>query len=336
VPTTPANGASTVSIENEIVTTSIPHGPIGFAQRVPFVAISPWSKGGYVNSQVFDHTSLVQFIEKRFGVFERNISPWRRAVAGDLTTVFNFANPNDAPVNLPTTTGYLPPKTELNGVEPATFVPTLDDVILGVPVQEKGIRPARALPYEMDVQGSVNTSNSTIVLTFINTGGATVVFHVRSGNPADPVRYYTVEPGKTLAGVWNVASTYDLSVYCPNGFARFFSGSVGGSVAVLDIGTTYGSQGGRPSIHLKIKNAAANAADVTVLDAYTGNVSTKHLQPHATFSEKLVLDQFFGWYDLIVRVGGDPNFEYELAGHVETGQDSFSDPALGGLVTLKG
>jgi len=87
---------------------------------------------------------------------------------------------------------------------------------------------------------------------------------------------------------------------------------------------------------LKIKNAAANAADVTLLDAYTGNVSTKHLQPHATFSEKLVLDQFFGWYDLIVRVGGDPNFEYELAGHVETGQDSFSDPALGGLVTLKG
>ena len=336
VPATPANGASTVSIENEIVTTSIPNGPIGLAQRVPFVAISPWSKGGYVNSQVFDHTSVVQFIEKRFGVFERNISPWRRAVAGDLTTVFNFANPNDAPVNLPSTTGFLPPKAELNGVEPTTFVPTLNDVILGVPVQEKGVRPARALPYEMDVQGSVNTSNSMIVLTFINTGGAAVVFHVRSGNPADPVRYYTVEPGKTLAGVWNVASTYDLSVYGPNGFARFFSGSIGGSVAALDIGTAYGSQGGRPSIHLKIKNAAANAADVTVLDAYTGNVSMKHLQPHATFSDKLVLDQFFGWYDLIVRVGGDPNFEYELAGHVETGQDSFSDPALGGLVTLKG
>src|SRR6266478_4498644 len=239
VPATPANGASTVSIENEIVTTSIPTGPIGFAQRVPFIAISPWSKGGYVNSQVFDHTSVVQFIEKRFGVFERNISPWRRAVAGDLTSVFNFANPNDAPVNLPSTTGYLPPISELNGVDGTTFLPTLGDVILGVPVQEKGVRPARALPYEMDVQGSVNTSNSTIVLTFINTGGAAVVFHVRSGNPADPVRYYTVEPGKTLPGVWNVASIYDLSVYGPNGFTRFFSGSIGGSVAALDIGTTY-------------------------------------------------------------------------------------------------
>jgi phospholipase C len=336
VPATPANGASTVSIENEIVTTSIPNGPIGFAQRVPFIAISPWSKGGYVNSQVFDHTSVVQFIEKRFGVFERNISPWRRAVAGDLTSVFNFANPNDAPVRLPGTDGFLPPPSELNGVDGATFHPSLNSVIIGVPAQEKGVRPARALPYEMDVLGSVNTSNSTIVLTFINTGRAAVVFHVRSGNPADPVRYYTVEPGKTLPGVWNVASIYDLSVYGPNGFARFFNGSIGGSVAALDIRTAYGSEGGRPSIHLNITNAAANAAEVTVLDAYTGNVSMKHLNPHATFSDKLVLDQFYGWYDLIVTVGGDPNFEYQLAGHVETGQDSFSDPALGGLVTLKG
>jgi phospholipase C len=48
------------------------------------------------------------------------------------------------------------------------------------------------------------------------------------------------------------------------------------------------------------------------------------------------LDEFFGWYDLIVTVAGDSTFNYRLAGHVETGQDSFSDPALGGLITLKG
>ena len=332
----PAHGASTVSIENEIVTTSTPNGPIGLASRVPFIAISPWSKGGYVNSQVFDHASLVLFIEKRFGVHERNISPWRRAVVGDLTSCFNFVNPNDVPAPLPETAGYLPPIPELAGAFPDPFVPTLNDVILGVPKQEKGIRPARALPYELNVHAMVHAGNNTIDLTFVNTGKATVVFQVRSGNAVDPVRTYTVEPDKSLVGTWNVASSYDLSVYGPNGFVRFFNGSIGSSAAALDIGTTYGSQGGRPSIHLKIKNAAASAADVTVLDAYTGNVSLKHLNPHATFSDKLVLDQFFGWYDLIVRVGGDPNFEYELAGHVETGQDSFSDPALGGLVTLKG
>jgi phospholipase C len=50
----------------------------------------------------------------------------------------------------------------------------------------------------------------------------------------------------------------------------------------------------------------------------------------------LSLRQFYGWYDLIVAVAGDPTFNYRLAGHVETGKDSFSHPALGGLVTLKG
>ena len=48
------------------------------------------------------------------------------------------------------------------------------------------------------------------------------------------------------------------------------------------------------------------------------------------------LDPFFGWYDLIIMVSEDPSFKYRLAGHVESGQDSFSDPAMGGLVTLKG
>src|SRR6202000_1944081 len=103
---TSANGASTVSIQNELVTTATPNGPIGLGVRVPFLAISPWSQGGYVNSQVFDHTSVIQFIEKRFGVVEANISPWRRAVAGDLTSAFNFNNPNESRVRLPSTDSF--------------------------------------------------------------------------------------------------------------------------------------------------------------------------------------------------------------------------------------
>jgi phospholipase C len=334
-PQTPANGASTVSIKNEIVTTSNPNGPIGLATRVPFVAISPWSKGGYVVSQLFDHTSVVQFIEKRFGVFERNISPWRRAVAGDLTSAFNFVNPNDAPAPLPDTSAFLPSVAELAGGNVNTFQPTQNDVIIGVPAQEKGIRPARALPYELDVHASVEASNSNVVLTFINTGQATVVFQVRSGNPADPVRFYTVEPGKTLADTWNVGAAYNLLVYGPNGFVRYFSGSIGGDAAALDVRSKYGREGAG-SIQWRITNVAAKPADVSVLDAYTGNVSTRLLHSNATLVDKLILDQFHGWYDFIVTVAGDLTFKYRLAGHVETGRDSFSDPALGGLVTLKG
>jgi phospholipase C len=336
-PPTPAAGASTVSIENEIITDqpSGVTGPIGLGTRVPFLAISPWSKGGYVNSQVFDHTSTIRFIEKRFGVFESNISPWRRAVVGDLTSVFNFTNPNDAPVTLPDTTGFLPSVFELAGGNVNTFVPTPNDLIIGVPTQEKGIRPARALPYELDVLAAVNTSNGTIVLTFLNTGGATVVFQVRSGNPADPVRYYTVEPGKILTGTWNVASTYNLSVSGPNGFVRYFNGSVGSGFAVLDVVSRY-NIGNAAAIGWKITNVGSNRAEVSVLDAYTGNSSTRLLHPNASLVDKLSLDQFYNWYDLVITVAGDPTFKYRLAGHVETGKDSFSDPALGGLITLKG
>src|SRR5215813_4430085 len=320
-PETPANGASTVSIENEIVTTSTPNGAIGLAQRVPFLVISPWSKGGYVNSEVFDHSSVIQFIEKRFGVHEPNISPWRRAVTGDLTSVFNFVDPNHHHVNLPSTDAFLPSKAELAGGRVATFIPGLNSVIAGIPVQEKGIRPARALPYELDVHGSVNASNNTVSLAFLNTGSATVVFHVRSGNAADPVRNYTVEPGKSLTGIWNVASSYDLSVHGPNGFMRHFKGSIGGSAATLDLVSRY-NIGQGPSIGWNITNIGASQAQVTVLDAYTGNVTTRLLHPHATVVDKLSLEQFYGWYDVIITVDGDPSFSYRLAGHVETGADS--------------
>ncbi|MGC3526624.1 alkaline phosphatase family protein, partial [Pseudomonas aeruginosa] len=71
--------------------------PNGLGPRVPMYVISPWSKGGWVTSQVFDHTSVIRFLEQRFGVMEPNISAWRRAVCGDLTSAFNFANPKNEP-----------------------------------------------------------------------------------------------------------------------------------------------------------------------------------------------------------------------------------------------
>ena len=334
-PQASTDGASTVSIENEIVTTSTPNGPIGLGARVPFLAISPWSKGGWVNSQVFDHTSVIRFIEQRFGVFEANISPWRRAVVGDLTTAFNFVNPNDTPARLPATAGFLPPQSELGGAIVSPFIPAPNGLILGVPTQEKGVRPARALPYELNVHGLVTAASSTITLTFSNTGKATVVFQVRSTNPSVPVRNYTVEPGKQLADTWSTAPSYTLSVFGPNGFIRNFAGSSGPGAAALDIRSNY-ITAGVGSIGWSITNIATTKATVSVLDAYSGKEVTRLLEPRQTFADECSSPDFLGWYDLIVTVTQDPAFRYRLAGHVETGRDSFTDPALGGLVTLKG
>jgi len=344
-PQTSAYGASTVSIENEIVTATgepqgFQSGPIGLGTRVPLIVISPWSKGGYVVSQVFDHTSVIRFVEKRFGVHEPNISPWRRAVVGDLTSAFDFANPNHKKASLPSTADFLPSILELSGGTPTDntngidFNPTVPTSFVGVPAQEKGVRPARALPYELNVHASVDTTSSTVVLKFFNTGSATVVFQVRSGNPADLVRVYTVEPGKKLSDSWNAAPSYSLAVYGPNGFVRYFKGSIGSGAAALDIRSEYDSEEGG-SIELEISNVAATQAEVSVLDAYTGNSTSRLLQPKGTFEYESEMEEFHGWYDLIVTVTGDPTFKYQLAGHVETGKDSYSDPALGGLVTLK-
>ncbi|HEY2464173.1 MAG TPA: phospholipase C, phosphocholine-specific [Steroidobacteraceae bacterium] len=333
-PQTSANGASTVSIENELVTTTQPNGPIGLGIRVPLIAISPWSKGGFVNSQLFDHTSLIRFIEKRFGVHESNISPWRRAVVGDLTTMFNFANPNEIRANLPSTDGFLPPPNELAGGNVTTFVPTINGVMIGVPQQERGIKPARALPYELNVHGTVDTVHSTLRLDFINTGDATVVFQVRSVDPTAQVRNYTVEPHKRLNDTWAIVSTYDVSVYGPNGFVRFFKGSIGAKAALLDVHSSYRTEEGG-SLAWRIRNFGEHKASVVVLDAYTGNNVVRLLHPDEELKDDWTCAKIFGWYDLVVTVVEDPTFSYRLAGHVETGRDSFSDPAMGGIINLK-
>ena len=86
----------------------------------------------------------------------------------------------------------------------------------------------------------------------------------------------------------------------------------------------------------KSPTSLSNDADVSVLDAYTGRLE-QAAPPAATrrLTASCRWISSIGWYDLIVTVAGDPTFKYRLAGHVETGADSFSDPAMGGLVNLK-
>ena len=124
-------------------------------------------------------------------------------------------------------------------------------------------------------------------------------------------------------------------MYGPNGFVRYFSGSVGSGAAALNVHSSYDSEDGG-SIELEITSVGAGRAEVSVLDAYSGESRTESLHGHDDFEFEASLGKFYGWYDLIVTVAGDPSFNYRLGGHVETGKDSMSDPALGGLVTLKG
>jgi phospholipase C len=80
-------------------------GPIGLGFRVPMLVVSPFSRGGYICSDTFDHTSQMRFLETRFGVKAPNISDWRRSVTGDLTTTLHVTTPDHSVPTLPTTTG---------------------------------------------------------------------------------------------------------------------------------------------------------------------------------------------------------------------------------------
>ena len=168
VPPTPpqsrAHGLSTVETTNEIFGGDDEHaaGPYGMGVRVPTLVVSPWSKGGWVNSQLFDHTSLIRFLEPRFAqhhpdLIETNITPWRRAVVGDLTSAFDFKTPNASrQIILPSTAAF----------KPEDLVRHPDDVPVppaheALPHQEHGVRPARALPYTLEAHGTIHDADGS-------------------------------------------------------------------------------------------------------------------------------------------------------------------------------
>jgi len=334
VPPTPprsrAEGISTVGTAHELFNgspsypaTSYTPGPYGLGVRVPMIVISPWSKGGWVNSQVFDHTSLIRFIERRFGVIEPNITAWRRTVTGDLTSAFDFESANAAPVPLPSTASYEPPNTDRY----PDYVP-IPPANQSLPQQEPGTRPARALPYELHVDGTVNAGLETLELTFRNPGKAGVAFHVRFADGQTAPRTYTVGAGDETSDVFDSSGTpYDLSVLGPNGFLRAFAGSFAPGSTNLSIKTVYdrGSEG----IALLISNHGADVEKVKIVDAYSGEATNHQVHPGNSFSHFSELQKSFGWYDVTVSVESDATFGRHLAGHVESGKDSMSDPAIG-------
>ena len=116
--------------------------PIGGGFRVPCIIISPWTVGGWVATERFDHTSVLQLLEKVTGVNEPNISDWRRQTFGDLTSAFRFTTPR-LPPRLPGTFDQL----QRAQWEATTLPkPPLSEAHQKPPVQEPGTRPQTPSP----------------------------------------------------------------------------------------------------------------------------------------------------------------------------------------------
>ncbi|WP_255950128.1 alkaline phosphatase family protein [Streptomyces odontomachi] len=112
-------------------------GPTGLGYRVPALVISPFSRGGWVCSDTFDHTSLIRILERRFGVREPNISAWRRRTVGDLTSALRLGHPNPSFPRLPDPGPLYEKELEEVATLPSPTVPTVQSM----PHQERGHRP---------------------------------------------------------------------------------------------------------------------------------------------------------------------------------------------------
>jgi phospholipase C len=349
---------------------------IGLGFRVPMVIASPWSRGGYVNSEVFDHTSTLQFLEKfiqaKFGrkIEESNISTWRRTVCGDLSSAFRPWNGEKIPLpsflakdavletihnakfrKLPVFQKLTPEEIEQVNLDPSSS-PVM-------PVQEKGIRPSNALPYQLYAEGSLDAGTNTFTIRF----DARNEFFGKSsaGSPFRvyaPGRYtafdkelhpsgfeearswaYAVAAGDQLTDSWPLGDFenggYHLRVYGPNGFFREFSGNA--ADPQVAISCEYQRSGRTPTgrIELTLRNLDARQSQaVEVKDnAYKTGNQAKLLKPagspgsEATFV--LDLSHSHNWYDFSVRVNDSPSFEKRYAGRVDTGKEGFSDPLMG-------
>ena len=304
--------------------------PYGLSARVPMYVVSPWSKGGWVSSQVFDHTSMGMFLEKRFGITIPNISPWHRAVCGDLTSAFDFSRPGSAALpQLPDTSSYATIDAQQQSM-PRYSVPSQNQPLF----QERGTRFSRALPYELQVHDTVRPGIS-VELAFVNTGAQGAVFHVYDKMHLERIpRRYTVEAGKSLTDSWNIASergAYDLRVYGPNGFFRVFreGGNIAANAVAPEIRLDYDREQG--DLLVSFSNPGARACVITVRDmAYrNGGPGRVEIPAGKAIRHRWSLQRSANWYDFSVTVEALEGYERRFAGRVENGRHGLSDPAMG-------
>ncbi|MBB3821667.1 phospholipase C [Xanthomonas arboricola] len=304
--------------------------PYGLGPRVPMYVISPWSRGGWVDSQVYDHTSVLRLLERRFGVPAAEITPWRRAVCGDLTNAFDFRSADARPF-----AAALPDVGDAAARAAALREHTLPPLpaTLQPPAQPFGLRRSRAVPYRPSVQLAHAQERGEVRLRMGNSG-ATVVLQVydRYDLAAVP-RRYTVGTGAILEGDWSTYDgRYDLWLIGPNGFHRHYRGDLSTPLLMTEIRQ---DPDDATSVLLSLRNGGSAAVQVELQPgAYAAAQPHERLSiaPGATEQRRWKAAATGGWYDLWVHHDGAAQ---RLAGRIETGADSVSDPAMGGPARLQ-
>ena len=307
--------------------------PIGLGVRVPQLVISPWSQGGWVDSTVYDHTSTIRLIEAWTGVHEPNISAWRRAVCGDLTTALNFASSTTTFPTLPATGPLVTAANNQCSTLPAPTPPSTQSM----PTQESGTKGQRATLYQPNVTGRYDLAAGRFWTDFSNAGGQAVPLQAYTmAYRAFANWQYLVGPNSTSSDYWSAQSVsagkYSIDVHGPNGFLRSFAGDLttisNASLAHLEVKPSYDTANN--ALVLTMTNTGTASAVITV-KANTfitggpwnftvgGGATVTHSWPTAG-----------GWYDLTATANVGDNFLRRFAGKIETAQPAVPTGTTGG------
>lgn len=341
--------------------------PVGLGYRVPMVVASPWSRGGWVNSQVFDHTSTLQFLEtflaRKTGkaIRETNISTWRRAVCGDLTSVFRPYLGERIALPLPVDRNSFIEKVHRAGFrelpsgyrqltrEEITQLRENPGVSPLLPRQEPGIRPACALPYELYANGRLSGDGRSFTIRF--RAGTTVFGRRSAGSPFAvyaPGLYrqenrkawsYAVAAGEQLEAAWTLEdfedNAYHLCVYGPNGFFREFTGNADDPPVAVECNYLHSGKGLNGKLEVKLRNLDPGAAHTFRLTDHAYHNPDQTIRLGKAGSDaglaELEVDTAgsHGWYDFTIQATGSRELAQRYAGRVETGTAGYTDPHMG-------
>lgn len=296
-------------------------GTVGLGYRVPMIIASPWTKGGFVNSEVSDHTSVLQFLEKfimkkfKKDVHVDNISDWRRAVCGDLTSAFNSTSVKAPQMD------YLNQKEYAKTINAAKNKPVphlkwyaeneLKNNLLEI--QERGLKPSNPLPYHFHV----NLEGEKIKMSNLKENGVPLLVYDRTQFDRKDYHFsYALYSKQELSHAVH-SGAYDYEIFGPNGFFRKFQGSISPEMEIILENMTAKNQ-----MELTIRNKKKKNFSINLEDLYTKNKKTISVQKS---EEKIIidLDKFKGWYDL--KITSNEHL-WHFAGRIETGKVSVSDP----------
>ena len=279
---------------------------------------SPWTRGGYVDSNVYNHTSMLQFLAGWTGVQPVNITSWRASVTGDLTAAFDFANPDFSIPNIPSLDQTWALSQETGG---STATPPEGDQQM--PVQEAGTRPHRPSNHQPFADATVDRSSGEVTATLTNAGTVGVGFLVYPDAylpfAATPVTVLSGAPGRY---VWETATTagkYAFSVYGPDGFLTSFAGEV--VPAALNTGpvpvvSATPQPGPSPELQINLANEGQQDVVYTLTpNDYEGRELTVTVHSGGSQAVDWPTDAY-GYYDVIITANTGDGFKRRYAGRL--------------------